>query len=58
MKLLKYLFILAITAISFGSADAQINVRIGQRPRHRRVVVVRRPMHHRYHHRRVVVRHY
>ena len=55
MKYLKVVLLAIVAVCTFASAQAQVNVRIGDRhPRHRRVVVVR----HRYHrHHDVVVVH-
>jgi len=59
MKYLKVLILAVVAVFAFGSAEAQVRVgvHIGDRPQHRRVVVV----HHRYYHhpvRRVVVVHH
>jgi len=57
MKYLKVVLLAIVAVCTFASAEAQVNVRIGDhhRPYHRRAVVV----HHRYHrhHDVVVVRH-
>jgi hypothetical protein len=50
MKYLKVLLVAIIAVCTFGTSQAQIRVRIGDRPHayHRRVVVVH---HHNWHHR-------
>ena len=60
MKYLKVLIVAIVAACTFGSAQAQVRVKvgIGQQDHHRRVVVVQ---HHRYHRpvrREVVVVHH
>lgn len=55
MKIFKLFIITLVTVFAFGSAKAQVNVRIG--PRHPRKVVVVRHRHHYHRHPVVVVRH-
>ena len=53
MKILKVILIALVTVFTFGSANAQVNIRIGNRHPRRRVIVVHRP-----YHRRVIVVHH
>jgi hypothetical protein len=51
MKSVKAFLIALIALCTFSAAQAQVNVRIGDRPHHRRVVVVHHYHHRHWHHR-------
>ncbi|MDB5011395.1 MAG: hypothetical protein JWR67_1007 [Mucilaginibacter sp.] len=58
MKYLKISIMALVAVLTFGSAEAQINVRIGGHPHRRRVAVVHHRWHRPYHRRNVVVVHH